>query len=513
MLGASALSAAPATPGPKFRRFEITDPAMPPRVLDSYAKGIAEMLKRPPADPLNWYRNAFIHIFDCPHGNWWFLVWHRGYIGWLEAKIRELSGDPEFALPYWDWTKTPRIPAAMFDGVLDPNNAAFVASFAKFKPQFDAPVRTLFSSFSPAQKRNLAKRDINTAADFWTNVTPGENGMFFNQPNARGLTAARPDFDSTAKATVRLSMITSALRTATFAGRAAGTDPAGFSSAISADHNIDGDQRKKGILESQPHDNVHGAIGGPKGLAFMKNFLSPVDPIFFLHHANLDRLWDVWTRRQAARGKPTLPEGANLAAWSREQFLFFSNEKGRPAPKTSAGDYASMAVFDYDYSPGSGEDEVPVSGPPLVASAPRHRVGAVLRSSRIGAAEPAGGVVQVPTAVLAAPPEGPVPIAEVTLNLTSADRGRRFTVLMSAAGGAPVEAGGITVFSHHVHGPTTFTVPVPEQLRSSADTTSPLDIRVVPIERTDDDTAPAPTGAAPTVKGARRMMRSAVTTN
>jgi Common central domain of tyrosinase len=53
-------------------------------------------------DPRNWYRNAFLHVFDCPHQNWWFLAWHRAYIGWLEATIREFSGDTEFALPYWD---------------------------------------------------------------------------------------------------------------------------------------------------------------------------------------------------------------------------------------------------------------------------------------------------------------------------------------------------------------------------------------------------------------------------
>ena len=503
MLGASALSAAPATAGPKFRRFEITDPAMPPRVLDSYAKGVAEMLKRPPTDPLNWYRNAFIHIFDCPHGNWWFLVWHRAYLGWLEVKLRELSGDPEFALPYWDWTKTPRIPAAMFNGVLDPDNAAFVASFSTFKTRFNAPVNALFASFSPAQKKVLAARGLNNPAAFWAGITPGPDGMFFNQPNARGLAAASPDLDSATKVAVSMSTVRSAVRASSFAGSATGTGAAGFSSAVAASHN---DESRKGILESQSHDNVHGSIGGAKHMAFMINFLSPIDPIFFLHHGNLDRLWDVWTRRQAARGLPTLPTGANLTAWSREQFLFFSDEKGKPVSKVKASDYTSMAAFDYDYSPGSGEDQVPVTGP-LVAAGPPQRFGVVLRSRRVGAAEPAGGVAQVPKAVLAPPdPDGPGHVAEVTLNLTPADRGRRFRVLMSAGGGTPVEAGGITVFSHHAHGPTTFSVPIPEGLGAATGGTAPLDIRVVPVERTDE---PAPTGAAPTPKGAIPMVRGA----
>ena len=109
-LAASAVPSGASEQAARFRRWEISDPGMPPRVLDSYKRGIREMLNRPTTDPRKWYRNAFIHVFDCPHQNWWFLAWHRAYIGWLEATIREFSGDVEFALPYWDWTKTPRVP-------------------------------------------------------------------------------------------------------------------------------------------------------------------------------------------------------------------------------------------------------------------------------------------------------------------------------------------------------------------------------------------------------------------
>ena len=83
-------------------------------MLVSYAKAIRVMLKLPPDHPHNWFRNAFVHFMDCPHGNWWFYVWHRGYIGYFEQTIRALSNDQHFTLPFWDWSKLPRIPAGMF---------------------------------------------------------------------------------------------------------------------------------------------------------------------------------------------------------------------------------------------------------------------------------------------------------------------------------------------------------------------------------------------------------------
>ena len=57
-------------------------------MLASYAKGVEAMLKLPADHPQNWFRNAFVHLMDCPHGNWWFYVWHRGYVGYFEHGIR-----------------------------------------------------------------------------------------------------------------------------------------------------------------------------------------------------------------------------------------------------------------------------------------------------------------------------------------------------------------------------------------------------------------------------------------
>jgi tyrosinase len=108
-----------AAPRPRYRRYNAADPVHGARMLKSYAKAVRAMLALPPEDPRNWYRHAMLHTMDCPHGNWWFLPWHRGYIGWFERICRELSGDPGFALPYWDWTAQPRC-GRMFDGSTQP---------------------------------------------------------------------------------------------------------------------------------------------------------------------------------------------------------------------------------------------------------------------------------------------------------------------------------------------------------------------------------------------------------
>jgi hypothetical protein len=244
----------------------------------------------------------------------------------------------------------------------------------------------------------------------------------------------------------------------------------------------------------------------------MGRFLSSVDPIFFLHHANLDRLWDVWTRRQKALGRPTLPEGADLTAWSNEQFLFFSDEKGQPVTKTSPGDYTSTNVFDYDYSPGSGEDQVPITA--VAAAAPAalpasQSFSANVTASSLQANASASANATVPAAALrAASAEAPPAVAEVSLNLSEADEGRRFRVVVTpSGGGAPVDAGVITIFGQHHAGISTFTVPLPENVTQASPAAAAggnvsLNINVVPIEQPRRQTNRAAPAHAPTAQGA-----------
>jgi len=53
-------------------------------------------------------------------------------------------------------------------------------------------------------------------------------------------------------------------------------------------------QRRLEQVHGFVHEAVGGTMGGPS---------SPADPLFFLHHANIDRLWSIWQRAHA-RAKP-----------------------------------------------------------------------------------------------------------------------------------------------------------------------------------------------------------------
>jgi hypothetical protein len=93
--------------------------------LQTLRSAIAEMKARSgrnPLDPLGWHLYGGQHSIFCAtnafrmqvHYGWFFLPWHRAFLSNLEQKIRRLSGDRSFALPYWDWTRHARPPRAYF---------------------------------------------------------------------------------------------------------------------------------------------------------------------------------------------------------------------------------------------------------------------------------------------------------------------------------------------------------------------------------------------------------------
>jgi tyrosinase len=57
------------------------------------------------------------------------------------------------------------------------------------------------------------------------------------------------------------------------------------------------------MLESGAHAAVHIAVGGD-----MDSASSPADPVFWLHHANIDRIWAAWQKKTSKKKPPNLNE-------------------------------------------------------------------------------------------------------------------------------------------------------------------------------------------------------------
>lgn len=87
-------------------------------IIKSYREAVKKMKALPAGDLRNWNNQAQIHQNFCAHGNWFFLPWHRAYLFYFEQICRKLSNYKNFALPYWDWTVDPKVPAPFWTGDL-----------------------------------------------------------------------------------------------------------------------------------------------------------------------------------------------------------------------------------------------------------------------------------------------------------------------------------------------------------------------------------------------------------
>lgn len=88
------------------------------------------------------------------------------------------------------------------------------------------------------------------------------------------------------------------------------------------------------LVERWPHNRVHSIMG-----LDMVTMQSPRDPIFWLHHANIDRLWAAWVAAGAGRMMP-----AKATAYWDDAFIYAS---GLTAPRRSTHD--TVGAYNYRY--------------------------------------------------------------------------------------------------------------------------------------------------------------------
>jgi polyphenol oxidase len=84
----------------------------------------------------------------------------------------------------------------------------------------------------------------------------------------------------------------------------------------------DGIESAAGTLENSPHGPVHIWTGDPSFQAANPDMgvlaTAARDPVFFAHHANIDRIWDVWLNLGETRSNP------QESAWALESFGFYT---------------------------------------------------------------------------------------------------------------------------------------------------------------------------------------------
>lgn len=102
-------------------------------------------------------------------------------------------------------------------------------------------------------------------------------------------------------------------------------------------------------IENAPHNPVHDIIGN-----VMSSMSSPVDPIFWLHHANVDRLWVAWVAAGGGRKMPVKTSGY----WSSSNI--YSNALSMPRRST----YDTRTKLQYFYA----KETMPTSLPLAQAS-------------------------------------------------------------------------------------------------------------------------------------------------
>ncbi|MYR07875.1 hypothetical protein GTV32_16920 [Gordonia sp. SID5947] len=257
-----------------------------PQVLVAYRSAVRAMRELdppgggPPVEPRSWRYQAALHGRNrpdglpdtqngwsaCQHGSWFFLAWHRMYLLAFEMLVQRFLDDDEWSLPYWY--------------AIDPDDPAK----AVLPPAF---------------------RDATTTNTLFTGERSPE--MNAGQP-LEGLDFLGPAL----VASLADDTYTTDDGTGSFGGGR--RDRPAYSGG------------EQGSLEDAPHGSVHVLVGGvitddagtPLRRGWMGQFdTAALDPVFWLHHANIDRLWQVWLEADATRTNPV-----EEMAWRDTRFSF-----------------------------------------------------------------------------------------------------------------------------------------------------------------------------------------------
>lgn len=243
-----------------------------------------------PADRDTYWR-------QCSHQGWFFLSWHRMYLHFFEKIVMNivatvLHGPSDWALPYWNYS---------------------TSATAALLP-------------APFQKETLPQ----ALPIPLPNGKPDTHNYLWVAERIAQANQGQPFLDSDANSG---DTSLNCLKAKPFGSLNSITGAFGGLKRLSHSPN---NGIPFGSLEQTPHNQVHSQLGGSGG--FMGLFsTAPLDPIFWLHHCNIDRLWEVWVQRQKMLGNLDRNPDA---------------KKGDPTSQSQASDWLTHA-FDFHDATGS----------------------------------------------------------------------------------------------------------------------------------------------------------------
>lgn len=246
-----------------------------------------------------------------------FLPWHRVYLRVFEEALRDVSGK-DISIPYWDWTDAASTAAVFSDdfvgGSGDPANryAVMTGPFRKdewtIKFTDDDDVDSIFVDIDtdPNPVPYLTRAiGVNAA---WPTLLPTAQDV--------ATTLSIPTYDAA-------PWDPSVDTTKSFRNSLEGWRGKSGVFCDSTNNNMDAKGDGSG-LRSKMHNIVHVYVGGiftpnpadtsVRHAGSMAQNTSPNDPVFWIHHANIDRIWTAWMKRHGRTFAPVTgaPMGNNL---------------------------------------------------------------------------------------------------------------------------------------------------------------------------------------------------------
>lgn len=242
-----------------------------------------------------WHREAFKCSVSWDQGGNWagaahnsptFLPWHRQFLDLFEEMLQQMSGNPRLALPYWDWTDAESTAAVFSDDFLggngDPKQQWGVTTgpFRKGEWQITIQDPKVLLKGNTAPKSFIVRNfgafegeevSLPTAADVRATIAQGHR--YDHAP-----------YDAQSPLGKSFRNRLEGWRDATPAQCQSGwVDQSQAADAPHAMHNL-------------VHIYTGGiwSVGDKTSEGTMAYNTSPNDPVFFVHHANVDRIWAAW---------------------------------------------------------------------------------------------------------------------------------------------------------------------------------------------------------------------------